>query len=390
MRKNKLAIFGGEPIRKEPFVWKSSIGEEEKKAVIEVLESGRLSVFRGGNKVRKFERKFSDYCNSNYGIATTSGTTALHTAVSSLGIGPEDEVIVPSLTFVSTASIILQQGARPVFADIDKESYCMSAEDLESKITKKTKAIIPVHIFGHPAEMNKILSIARKHSLYIIEDAAQAHGAEYKGKKVGSFGDCGCFSFFQTKNMTCGEGGMVLSNDLGLYQELRLRREHGSPENQKTWYVYDILGFNYNMTELQAAIGIVQLEKLDYFNKRRRENAKFYFKKLKKTSLVLPQIKKDIYHVFHNFPVLLPKEISEVRDNFILAVKAEGVPIDVCYPSPLYKSKIFNELNGGVFCPNTEDISSRIITLFTDPCLTKKDLKDISDAVMKVSEYYIR
>lgn len=390
MKKNELAIFGGDPIRKEPFVWKCTIGEEEKSAVMEVLESGKLSVFRGGKKVKEFERRFSNYCGLDYGVATTSGTTALHAAVSSLGIESKDDVLVPSLSFVSTASIVLQQGAKPVFVDVDKKSYCISPEDLESKITKKTKAIIPVHLYGQPADMEPILEIAEKHNLKVIEDACQAHGAEYKRRRVGAFGDCSCFSFFQTKNITCGEGGMVLTNDPELYKELRLRREHGSPENQQNWYVYDVLGFNYNMTELQAAICIAQLEKLDQFNRRRRENAEFYFEKLGKMPLVLPKLKEDVYHVFHNFPILLPKEISRLRDNFVSAVRAEGIPIDVCYPLPLYKAKVFDKVNKNVFCPNAEDISSRVITLFTDPCLTKKDLKDISDAIVKVSGYYIR
>lgn len=389
MRKKELAIFGGAPIRKEPFIWGTTIGEEEKRAVLEVLESGKLSVFRGGNQVRNFEKEFAQYCGSLYGVATTSGTSALHSAVAALEIQRGDEVLVPSLTFVSTASVVLQQEAIPVFVDIDKESYCISLEDLESKITKKTKAVIPVHLFGHPADMDGIQFLAKKNNFNIIEDAAQAHGSEYKGRKVGSFGDFGCFSFFQTKNMTCGEGGMVLTNDPQLYASVRLRREHGSPENSNTWYIYDVLGFNYNMTELQASIGRAQLQKLDEFNRKRRENAAFYFENIINTNLVMPKLKDNIYHVFHNFPVLLPKEITKNRANFVSAVKAEGVPIDVCYPTPLYKTKIF-DYSKDTICKNCEDISSRIMTLFTDPCLTKKDLKDICDAVMKVAEYYIR
>src|SRR3989344_4773171 len=235
----RLAIDGGRPVRDGPWKVGFPIGQEEKDEVIKVLDDGWISRFRGGERVRQFERNFADYCGVSYGIATTSGTTALHTAISALGIGPGEEVIVPALTFVSTASIVLQQNAVPIFADIKRETFCMSPEDLERKITERTKAVIPVHLFGHPADMGKILEIAKRNNLYVIEDAAQAHGASINGKKVGSFGNFGCFSFFQTKNMTCGEGGMVLTDDNKLYREARLSREHGSPESDKGWYFYD-------------------------------------------------------------------------------------------------------------------------------------------------------
>ncbi|MFA5856777.1 MAG: DegT/DnrJ/EryC1/StrS family aminotransferase [Candidatus Pacearchaeota archaeon] len=403
----KLAINGGEPVRKNPWKVGFPIGEDEKKAVCEVLDNGWISRFRGGNNVRIFERSFAEYCGSEYGIATTSGTTALHTALSALNLSPGDEVIVPSLTFVSTASIILQENAIPIFADISNKTFCMDTEDLERKINSHTKAIIPVHLFGHPADMDNILKLADKYGLYVIEDAAQAHGASIKNKKTGSFGNLGCFSFFQTKNMTCGEGGMVLTNDPELYKQAKLSREHGSPENEKGWYFYDRLGFNYNMTEIQAAIGLVQLGKLNSMNEQRRRNSKFYQEQLSGLDLKFVEDQNDCHNVCHNFPIILPEKFNGKRDLFVKAVSAEGVPIDICYPIPLYKTELF--LNKHVlnkFCPevysrygsdfsykdsncfNAESVSSRIINLFTDPLLPEDLRSDIAESVKKVINNY--
>ncbi len=387
----KLAIDGGTPVRDKSFEWKNTIGYEERKQVLEVLDSGRLSVFRGGPKVTEFEKTFAANCGVQYGIATTSGTTALHTAVSALGIGPGDEVLVPALTFVSTASVVLQQGAKPVFVDIDPDTYCMSPEDLFSKITKNSRAVIPVHIFGHVADMDYINDISKNaYSIFVIEDAAQAQGAMYKDQPAGSLGDCGCFSFFQTKNMTCGEGGMVVTNHDWLDHKARLKREHGSPKNPDTWYIYDELGFNYAMTEMQAAVGLGQFSKLEGFNTARKENAAYYTAMLKHSKLVLPETSFGVDHVFHNYPVLLPKGSENIRDKFVKAVQAENVPMDICYPSPLYKAKVFNGFNKDVRCPITESVTQRIMTLFTDPVLERQDLDQICEAVLKVEKQYLR
>jgi len=402
----RLAIDGGRPVRDGPWKVGFPIGQEEKDEVIKVLDDGWISRFRGGERVRQFERNFADYCGVSYGIATTSGTTALHTAISALGIGPGEEVIVPALTFVSTASIVLQQNAVPIFADIKRETFCMSPEDLERKITERTKAVIPVHLFGHPADMGKILEIAKRNNLYVIEDAAQAHGASINGKKVGSFGNFGCFSFFQTKNMTCGEGGMVLTDDNKLYREARLSREHGSPESDKGWYFYDRLGFNYNMTEIQAAIGLVQLKKLDRMNEKRKENAQVYTERLRDLGLEFMVNQLGYHNVWHNFPIILPERLKGKRDRFVQAVSAEGVPIDVCYPVPVYKTKMFLDkgvlrrfcpglysIYGETFsyknsdCPVAEEVSERIVNLFTDSELSQELRDQICASIKKVASH---
>ncbi len=389
MKKQQLAIFGGTPIKGDSWVWGSSIGEEEKQALCQVVDAGRLSVFRGGPKVREFEQAFSQYSGARYGVATTSGTTALHTALSALGIGEGDEVLVAPLTFVSSASVILQQNATPVFVDIDPVSYCLSPEDLERKITPRSKAVIPVHIFGHPCDMERISDICKPRGIPIIADAAQAHGALIQGLPLGAFGDCSCYSFFTTKNMTTGEGGMVITNNEDLSKRLRLKREHGSPENPITWYVYDELGYNYAMTEMQAAVGIVQLAKLDGFNNARIHNAAAYAENLRESGLILPVVQEGFTSVFHNYPLLLPRDMTHIRDDFVIAVRAEGVPMDICYPIPLYNTNLFKKEGIIANCPVTDDVASRIMTIFTDPVLSQQDIKDISDAVNKVAEYYL-
>ena len=371
------------------WIWKSSFGDEEANAVHTIVKSGKLSVFRGGTAVREFEEKFAQFSGAKYGVATTSGTTALHSAVTALGITEGDEVLVPPLTFVSTASVVLQEKAIPVFVDVEPTSYCMSPQDLESKITKRTKAIIPVHIYGHPADMYKICDIARRYNLAVISDSAQAHGAKIKNQPIGAFGNISCYSFFQTKNMTTGEGGMAITNDDALARKLRLKREHGSIPNQHTWYAYEELGYNYAMTELQAAVGLVQLKRLEGFNERRRENASFYQAQLSKTGLVLPRINEEFYHVFHNFPILLPEGKSHLRSEFVAAIRAEGVPVDICYPVPLYETNLFRKAGISGRCPNAESITSRIFTLFTDPALETPDLENICAAVIKVSQFYL-
>ncbi len=402
----ELAINGGLSVREEPWDLSFPIDDEEKEAVLEVIESGWLSRFRGGDRVREFENAFANYCGSKYAIATSSGTTALHTAVSAADIGPGDEVLVPALTFVSTASVVLQQNAIPVFVDINERDLTMDLSDLEKKITEKTKAIIPVHLFGHPADMQRIVEMGENYSLMIIEDAAQAHGAEILGKRIGSFGDFGCFSFFQTKNMTCGEGGMVLTNSPKLYEEARLSREHGSPETEKGWYFYDRLGYNYNMTEIQGAIGTVQLRKLDWMNSRRKENADKYREGLEETGLQFVKDRQGVKNVYHNFPILLPEKMRIKRDDFVKAVREEGVPIDVCYPSTVYETQLFQ--NKGVYskgcpfscehsldieysntpCKNAESVSRRIMNVFTDPLLEEELLEDIVNSIKKVYNYY--
>jgi len=381
----KLAINGGEPLNTKtssPLI----VTALEKEAVRAVLNKGVLSSFRGGEFVRKFETEFAKYVGTEYALATTSGTTALHTSISSLNLNTTDEVLVPAVTFVSTASVVLQENLKVVFVDID-EYYGMDTEDLERKITKNSKAIIPVHLYGQPVNMDKIKIIAKKHNLKVIEDACQSHGAEFKGVKTGNLGDIGCFSFYETKNMTCGEGGMITTSDAKLYEQLCLRREHGSPRNSDTWYNYKLLGYNYNMTELQGSIGSVQLSKLDDMNEGRRINASLYDKYLSNLELELPKIRPDSKHVRHNYPVLLPKKLAQHRYFFVKAMASEGIPIDIAYPMPLYETVLFKNLGYVANCPRSDDITSRLFTLFTDTAISEEIIKKTSDAAKSILNY---
>jgi perosamine synthetase len=388
MGNQDLAINGGSPVRTIKDKRQYTIGEEEKAMVMKVMENGILSAFRGGEFVREFENKFSDFCGCKYGIATTSGTTALHTAVSALGLKPGDEVIVPAYTFVSTASVVIQENATPVFADID-ESFNLDMADVKRKITPKTKAVIVVHLFGNPANMEELMKVARDKSLVVIEDCAQAHGAILNNKKAGSFGDFGCFSFFQTKNMTCGEGGMVITNDSVLYSKAKRKREHGSLDIPGgSWYNYEELGYNYNMTEMQAAVGLAQLDKLPRFNEKRIENGKRYRKLLADTNLLF--IKDNGVNVYHNFPILIPAELSPKRDEIVSAIRAEGVWVDVCYPKALYQTNLFINMGIKGDCPMTENVASRMITAFTDPLVSKDYIEDTCKAIKKCISYFLK
>jgi len=387
--KEKIALFGGTRVRNKQDKQRFTIGWQEKKAVMKIFETSVLSCFRGGMYVRKFEKEFANFCDCKFGLATTSGTTALHTALAALNLKPEDEVIVPALTFVSTASIVLQENAKVVFADID-ETYNIDPKDIEKKITKNTKVIIAVHLFGHPANMPRLQEIANKHSLFLIEDCSQAHGATVNGQKVGSLGDFGCFSFFQTKNMTCGEGGMVTTNNKEMYIKAKLKREHGSSEIPGgTWYNYQELGFNYNMTEIQGAIGLTQLKRLPGFNKKRFAHAKLYQRLLKGTPVTTPITHKGFRSAFHNLPILLPEKLIRKRDLIVDAIKAEGVWVDVCYPIPLYKTQLFIKRGIKGRCPKTESFTSRVITAFTDPLLSIDYIEDTCKAIIKCVNYFL-
>lgn len=381
----KLAIHGGKPIRGMPPI-KSPIGQEELAAAARVISNGVLSNFRGGAEVRNFEKAFAQYIGSKYAVATTSGTTALHACIAALPLNHEDEVLVPALTFASTASVVIQEGAKVVFVDID-DTFCMDIQDLKAKISPKSKAIIPVHLYGQAANMEAINALAAEHGLVVIEDACQSHGAKFNNSRTGNLGKAGCFSFFQTKNMTTGEGGMITTSDEDFYKELCLRREHGSPRDSVTWYNYVELGYNYNMTELQGAIGLVQLKKLDKMNQQRINNANLYLKYLADTNLDLPKTAKNNTHVWHNFPVLLPVKYRKSRNFVLSALKAEGIPCDVAYPKPLYETDFFIKRNIGGNCPSAEEKSSRLITLFTDLSVDESLIIDTKVAFNKILNF---
>lgn len=391
---SRLAFYGGRPTSEQPIRPRPIVEEEEIKAVEEVLRSRNLSSL-AGDKTRKFEEEFSKYIGTRFAIATSNGTTALHTALAAAGIKAGDEVIVPPFTFVATATSVLHQDAVPIFADIDKETFTIDPRDVKRKITEKTKAIIVVHLFGHPAEMDEIMEIANERDLIVIEDCAQAIGAEYKGRKVGSIGHISAFSFYATKNMMTGEGGMVLTNDEKMANKARLIRHHG----QASTYHYEILGYNYRITEMQSAIGLVQLKKLENFNDIRRKHAKTYYDELKGIKgLELPVERPYVKHVFHLYTIKLTEEVKVSRNEFVKYLKAENVPAGIFYPTPLHLEPLFQNLyergkkldiykniryEAGDF-PVSEEISRRVFSLYTDPILTDSEIVTISSAVKKV------
>lgn len=377
----KLAINSGKPIKKTMPIIRPLIDSSDKKSLLRTIIAGDLSNFEGQGLVGEFEKKFATFIHTKYAVAVNSGTAALHTALYAIGISPGDEVILPAFTFVSTASAIIQLGAIPVFAELETETLNIDPADIANKISGKTKAIIPVHMYGKPCKMEQITKIAKDNNLQVIEDCAQAHGARIGQKSVGSFGTAGCFSFAKSKNMTTGEGGLIATDNEKVFELCKLIRQNG----KESWKVHKMLGFNYRMTEMQAAIGLSQLKKLEKMNKKRQEYAKIYLSELENLGFVLPTIEKETNHVFYKFPILVPEKYAEKRDFFVKAVRAENIPIESGYSTPLYEIPFIKErLNRDYSLPNTESVAKRIVNLPTAPSLTKKDILDTCKALKKV------
>lgn len=304
---------------------KPLIDESELNNVIEAVKSGWIS--SKGEFIKKFEERFARYCGVKYGVSTSNGTAALHLALVALGIKRGDEVIVPDLTFIAAANAVTYCNAKPVFVDVHRDYWCIDPAKIKEKITSKTKAIIVVHLYGHPCDMDTIIDIAQKHHLYIIEDVAEAHGAEYKGKKVGSFGDISCFSFYGNKIITTGEGGMCLTNNEELAEKMRILRDHGMNPNRKYWH--DVIGFNYRMTNLQAAIGLAQLQKIDELIEEKRRIAKLYAEYLKdlaeKNMITLHPEMEWAKCVYWLYSILIEDKFGISRDQLIRRLEDHGI-----------------------------------------------------------------
>jgi perosamine synthetase len=354
---------------------KPLLGKEEIDAVTEVLNSGMIAQ---GPKVEEFELAFSEYTGSEYAAAVNSGTAALHIALLAHGIGKEDEVITSPFSFIATANSILYTGAKPVFADIEPDTFNIDPERIKEKITSKTRAIMPVHLYGHPADMKAIMEIADDNKLIVIEDACQSHGAECLGKKVGSFGT-GAFSFYPTKNMTTSEGGMLTTDEKEIAETAKMIRAHGS----KIRYLHEMLGFNLRMTDIAAAIGLVQLGKLNRFTEARQRNAAMLSVGLKGISGLVPAITKaGCTHVFHQYTVRAKK-----RDQLAAFLKDKEIGTGVHYPTPIHKQPYYKELGYRDSMPVSEKAVEEVLSLPVHPAVSGADIQRIIDATR---EFYTK
>jgi len=383
----KLAIEGGPKVREEPFPPWPVLGDEDTAAVAGVLRSGRLTQLTG-DAVAAFEAAFAAWHGVRHCVAVSSGTAAIHAALAALEIGPGDEVVVPAHTFIASATPILHQGATPVFADVDPRTFCLAPEDVERKITPRTKAVIAVHLNGHPAEMDSLLALTEARGIALIEDAAQAHGALYKGKKVGTMGRLGCFSFWEDKILTTGgEGGCVITQDDSLAERLRRFRHHGeAPAPGERAYYHLDLGYNYRMTSMQAATGLVQLRRLDEYLEARRRNAAYLARALASIEAVeAPYVAPGAVHSYYKFVCRLRPEAGVDLEGFVRAVSAEGIPISRRYPTPLPWQPVFRKRGlGQEACPVAGRLSGELFTLLVHPTVTEADLDDVVEAVGKV------
>ncbi len=355
------------------------VGAEEAEAVTRVILSGN---YVSGKQVESFETAFADYIGCKYAVAVNSGTSALYIALESIGVGKGDEVIVPAMTFFSTVSSVLYLGATPVFADIDPDDFCLSPGSVEENISEKTKAIIPVHLFGNPAKMDKFLQISKDRGIPLVEDCAQAHGAEYNHEKVGGLGRAGCFSFFATKHMTTGEGGMITSNDSKLVEKARILRNHGMQGRDD----HVLLGYNNRMTEIEAAMGLVQLQKLDGMNTRRVENSEYLLDHIEKMAWAkVPRPTGNLKLTYFWCPVMVDEAVS-TKDTAMLRkhLESNGIGYRHRYNEPLYKQPVLKKTGhdySDVFLPVAEKVAGNVIGLPNHPGLSRDDLDRVIEVL---------
>ena len=347
------------------------MGEEEKELVWSVLSSGALAQ---GDRVRELEERFASFIGVPHAVATSSGTTALHLALLGQGVGAGDEVITVPFTFIASAAAVLFTGASPVFVDVDEETFNMDVGQIEEAITPRTRAILPVSLYGQPADMSAISQIAERRGLALVEDAAQSHGAAIGERRSGTWG-AGCFSFYPTKNMTTGEGGMVTTADPELADRVRLARNLG----MRVRYHHETLGYNFRMTEIHASIGLAQLAKLPSYNDRRRAIAARYDRELR--GVITPAVPPGITHVYHQYTIRVNR-----RDAFIEQLRERGVGSGVYYPIPVHRQKPFIALGyGDLHFPVTERLTEQVVSIPVHPSLTDAELATVIGAVNEVA-----
>ena len=358
-----------------------SLVGNERKYVDQCMQTGWVS--SAGKFVTKFEEMFASFCDTRYAVSSSNGTAALHLALLALGIGPGDEVIVPSFTFISTANAVVFTGATPVFVDSEIETWNISSTEIEKAITKKTKAIIPVHIYGHPADMASVLKIARRYDLRVIEDAAEAHGALYKGGKVGSFSDVGIFSFYGNKTITTGEGGMAVTDNKDLADKIRILRDHGMDPEKR--YHHSVLGYNYRLTNIQAAMGVGQMERIEDILNRKRSNAEYYNKKLEFVpGITLPPQAKWAKNIYWLYSILVDEKEFGLSANE-LGRKLQGKSIETrpLFP-PVHKQPIYNTSQ---CLPVCEYLSSSGLSLPSSSNLCRNQINRVVEVVKSIQKH---
>ena len=404
----KLAIEGGKPVREKPLPLHRNIGLEELEQLLHVIKTKNLFRWSGGARaVETFERKFAEYLGVKHAVASTSGTAALHVAVAAINPEPADEIITAPITDMGTIIAILQCNAIPVFADVDPETYCIDPKSVEERITDRTKAVIAVHLFGHPCDMDGLMKVCEKHGIYLIEDCAQAHLAEYKGKKVGTFGHINAFSFQQSKHLTMGDGGMTVTDDDELFERATFFADKGWRRGGE-FREYLFLGINYRMTELQGAVGLAQLDKWQWVVDQRNRWGTYLTKLLSEIEGINPPVVREgCKHVYWFYAFTIDEEMLGPSRDFAQAVRAEGIPCGVGYIGiPIYLTDALrNRITYGTsscpytcprasrdvryyegLCPNAEAALKRMLTVPINEHYTERDVEDIAEAIRKVAE----
>ncbi len=356
-----------------------SLGPEEAEAVTAVLTSG---IIAEGPVTRSFEDEFAAYCGAGHAVAVNNGTAALHAALLAGGVGPGDEVIAPAFTFFATASSVAMTGAKPVFADILRDTCCIDPDSVCERITEKTKAVIGVHLYGQPCDAFVLREICSDRGCIFIEDAAQAHGAVIGCAKVGSIGDLACFSFYATKNMATGEGGMVTTNSADLHDRLRRFINHGQSEK----YIHTEIGYNYRMTDIAAAIGRVQLSKLDVFIRARQENASFFNEHIDVSGLITPIVALGRSHVWHQYAIRVTDDAPLSREELIRYLKERGIGSAIHYPVPLHRQPVFAAIGSDatIVCPVADELADQVLSLPVHPGIGLAERQYIVDALNKL------
>jgi len=406
----ELALNGGPKTRVKPLPSRRDIGAEELKELVDVIWSGQLNR-NGGTKVLALEKEFASFYGVKYGIASTSGTASIHIAIGAINPNPGFEVITGPISDIGSVAPILFQNCIPIFADINPKTYGLDPEDVERKITDKTKAVLAIHLFGQCCNMDPLIKVCRDHGLYLIEDCSQAHLAEYKGRLAGTMGDIGCFSFQQSKQMTCGDGGMTITNDDALAERAQLFADKAWPRGQGFDRGYLFLALNYRMTELQGAVALAQLHKVRDIVARRRKAGGLLTKLISDVEGVNPpEIMPSAAHSYWLYPITINKEILKISpEDFVRSLSAEGIPAGFGYiRKPLYLYRILKEqVTFGSShhpfdyptpyrrveykegdCPNAERVLKEIVTLPINEFYTEEDVNDIARAIRKVADYY--